>query len=98
MVGRRSWSRNRLKKPRRVRGVAILPSLFTLGNMICGFAAVYYAAMGEGDFHTKFFVSPLALAGYFVLAGILADAQPLGILLGDGSVGETEPRKRQKRQ
>ena len=68
------WPRQRVKKPHRVRGVAILPSLFTLGNAVCGFAAIYYAAMPEGDFHKKLFVSPLALAGYFVFLAILADA------------------------
>lgn len=57
-----------------MRGVAVLPSLFTLANAVCGFAAIYYAAMPGGDFHQKLFVSPLALAGYFVFVAILADA------------------------
>jgi len=68
---RKRWPRRRLRKPRRVRGVAVLPSLFTLGNAICGFAAIYYAAMHErpeSDF--PLFVSPLALAGYLVLIAI----------------------------
>jgi len=68
------WSRGRARKPRRLRGVAVLPSLFTLGNAICGFAAMYYAAMPEGDFHKRLFISPLALAGYFILIAIVADA------------------------
>ena len=67
------WERRRMRKPHRVRAVAILPSLFTLGNAVCGFAAIYYAAMPEADFHKKAFVSPLALAGYFVFLAILAD-------------------------
>ena len=71
---RRRWSRSRPRKPRRLRGVAVLPSLFTLGNAICGFAAIYYAAMPESDFHRRLFISPLALAGYLVLIAILADA------------------------
>ncbi len=72
---RKRWPRGRERKPRRLRGVAVLPSLFTLGNAICGFAAIYYAAMPErpeSDF--RLFVSPLALAGYLVLIAILADA------------------------
>ena len=68
------WSRRRAKKPHRVRGVAILPSLFTLGNAVCGFAAIYYAAMPGDGFDKKLFVSPLAVAGYFVFLAILADA------------------------
>ena len=71
---RKRWQKNRNGKPRRMRGVAVLPSLFTLGNAICGFAAIYYAAMPGDDFHKRFFISPLALAGYFVLIAILADA------------------------
>ncbi|NIA07579.1 MAG: CDP-diacylglycerol--serine O-phosphatidyltransferase [Actinobacteria bacterium] len=74
MSRRKYWSRGRIKKPHRVRGVAVLPSLFTLGNAVCGFAAIYYAAMPGGDFNQKLFVSPLALAGYFVFMAILADA------------------------
>jgi len=54
--------------------VAVLPSLFTLGNAICGFAAIYYAAMPESDFHLRRFISPLVLAGYLILIAILADA------------------------
>ncbi len=71
---RRGWSRSRPKKTRRLRGVAVLPSLFTLGNAICGFAAIYYAAMPEDDFHLRLFISPLVLAGYLILIAILADA------------------------
>ena len=71
---RRRWSRSRPKNTRRLRGVAVLPSLFTLGNAICGFAAIYYAAMPEIDFHLKLFISPLVLAGYLILIAILADA------------------------
>jgi CDP-diacylglycerol---serine O-phosphatidyltransferase len=33
------------RQPR--RGVAILPSLFTMGNMFCGYACVIYAMRGE---------------------------------------------------
>jgi CDP-diacylglycerol---serine O-phosphatidyltransferase len=35
------------RQPR--RGVALLPSLFTLGNMFCGYACVIYAMRGEFD-------------------------------------------------
>ena len=72
---RRRWSRSGPKTTRRLRGVAVLPSLFTLGNAICGFAAIYYAAMPpESGSHPRFFISPLVLAGYLILIGILADA------------------------
>ena len=35
------------REPR--RGVALLPSLFTLGNMFCGYACVVYAMRGDYD-------------------------------------------------
>ena len=35
------------RRPR--RGVALLPSLFTLGNLFCGYACVIYAMRGEFD-------------------------------------------------
>jgi CDP-diacylglycerol--serine O-phosphatidyltransferase len=41
---RRSTDRNdRPRRPRLARGVYILPSLFTLGNMFCGYACIVYA-------------------------------------------------------
>ena len=35
------------RKPRLRRGVYLLPSLFTMGNMWCGYASVVYALKGE---------------------------------------------------
>src|ERR1044071_6159988 len=35
------------RRPRLRRGVSLLPSLFTMGNMICGYACVVYATRGE---------------------------------------------------
>ena len=35
------------RRPKLRRGVSILPSLFTLGNMFCGYACVVYAMRGE---------------------------------------------------
>jgi CDP-diacylglycerol--serine O-phosphatidyltransferase len=57
----------RPRSPRRTaryslrRGIYLLPSLFTVGNMLCGFAAVLYAIHGR-----------LELAGWLILlAGLL---------------------------
>ena len=30
-------------RPRRLKSIALLPSLFTLASMLCGFAAIYFA-------------------------------------------------------
>ncbi len=35
------------KRPRVRRGVSLLPSLFTIGNLFCGYACVIYAMRGE---------------------------------------------------
>lgn len=40
----------RARRPRVRRGVSLLPSLFTLGNMFCGYACVVYAM--DGKFET----------------------------------------------
>lgn len=41
--------RTQLQRRRFRRGVYLLPSLFTLGNMFCGYACVVYAMHGEFD-------------------------------------------------
>jgi CDP-diacylglycerol--serine O-phosphatidyltransferase len=50
--------------PRRLRTVTILPSLVTLINGICGFAAIGLAAHGSNKF---------ALAGYMIFFAMIAD-------------------------
>jgi CDP-diacylglycerol--serine O-phosphatidyltransferase len=35
------------KEPRRRRGVFLLPSLFTVGNMFCGYACIVYSMAGK---------------------------------------------------
>src|SRR5947207_12178494 len=47
--GRLRFLRKRHESPRRRfrRGVYLLPSLFTLGNMFCGYACVVYAMRSE---------------------------------------------------
>jgi len=41
----RNWKNN--ERPRVRRGVYLLPSLFTLGNMFCGYLCILYAIRGE---------------------------------------------------
>ena len=47
--GRLRFLRRRHESPRRRfrRGVYLLPSLFTMGHMFCGYACVVYATRGE---------------------------------------------------
>ena len=39
------------------RGVALLPSLFTMGNMFCGYACIVYAMRGDFDTAAPFMSS-----------------------------------------
>ena len=39
--------RSQDRRPRVRRGVALLPSLFTMGNMFCGYACIIYAMRGD---------------------------------------------------
>ncbi|MCL2647078.1 MAG: CDP-alcohol phosphatidyltransferase family protein [Phycisphaerales bacterium] len=67
------------------RGVAILPSLFTLGNCLCGFAAIHYAALAtmgvsgaalladESDADFAKVLYPFAISGYYIFAAMLFD-------------------------
>src|SRR5437763_13742488 len=40
---------NDRRRPRLRRGVSLLPSLFTMGNMFCGYACIVYAMRGDFD-------------------------------------------------
>lgn len=53
---------------KRRRGVSLLPSLFTLGNCLCGFAAINDAALGDRVFSPHF-----RLAGYFIFLAMVFD-------------------------
>ena len=48
-----------------MKKIAVLPSMLTLGNLVCGFHAIKYAAEGQGRF---------ALAAWMVLLAMVFDA------------------------
>jgi CDP-diacylglycerol--serine O-phosphatidyltransferase len=54
----------KVKGKRRVRYVAILPTLITLGNGICGLAAIYYSVLPNPNY---------LAAGWLILAGMVFD-------------------------
>ena len=60
------------KPRRRRRAASVLPTLLTLGNAICGFAAIHYAAKPIAD--TTFGWSTLTVAGCLVFIGMFFDA------------------------
>ncbi|MFO0963106.1 MAG: CDP-alcohol phosphatidyltransferase family protein [Phycisphaerales bacterium] len=56
-------------------GVKVLPTMMTLGNLLCGFAAIYYSARaGESGGATPFGWHPLTVAGTLVFLGMAFDA------------------------
>ncbi len=65
--------------PRPTRGrrvarmtVSVLPTLFTLGNALCGFAAIF-AASRPDDLSLPFGWTPLTFAAIFIFGGMLLD-------------------------
>jgi CDP-diacylglycerol--serine O-phosphatidyltransferase len=66
--------RRRIRGPRRrLRRVAMLPALLTLGNLLCGFAAIHFAAKPVAA--TDIFGwSTLTVAGSLIFVGMFFDA------------------------
>lgn len=58
---------------RRVPPLSVVPTLLTLGNLLCGFAAIHYAALPIGV--SQFFGwSTLTVAGAMIFLGMFFDA------------------------
>lgn len=58
---------------RRLAAVAVFPTLLTLGNLVCGFAAIHYASKPIGTSNILGW-STLTVAGSLVFLGMLFDA------------------------
>jgi CDP-diacylglycerol--serine O-phosphatidyltransferase len=56
----------------RPRAVSVLPTLCTLGNCICGFASLCYAAKGD-PLWPNVPISNFAIAGYLIFAAMIFD-------------------------
>jgi len=69
--------RNRPKR-RRIRAISIAPALLTLGNLLCGFAAIHFASRPWYGIHNqlleKLLPTNLAMACYLIFAAMLCDA------------------------
>ncbi|NDG64202.1 MAG: hypothetical protein EBY29_12185, partial [Planctomycetes bacterium] len=57
---------------RRLKAVSVIPTLLTLGNLICGFAAIHYASKPIGASNVLGW-STLTIAGTLVFLGMLFD-------------------------
>ncbi|MEM1109476.1 MAG: phosphatidylcholine/phosphatidylserine synthase [Planctomycetota bacterium] len=67
--------RPRANRRRTLRGrtIAVVPTLFTLGNLLCGFLAVFVASRPM-DTPMAFGWTPLTCAAVFIFVGQIADA------------------------
>lgn len=72
-----SANREHRHSRRRLRAVAVAPSLVTLLNAVCGFAAIHFAAMGMNDPEALWMQKPqltyFAAAGYMIFLAMIAD-------------------------
>jgi CDP-diacylglycerol--serine O-phosphatidyltransferase len=79
MIGRKADPAVKgIKKRKRLKYIAILPSLVTLMNGLCGFTAIIFASRGldimwRPNLLPKINISFLALAGYMIFLGMIAD-------------------------
>jgi len=67
-----------VRKKRRLKYIAVLPSLVTLMNGLCGFTAIVFASRGvdtmwRPNLLPKVNISFFALAGYIIFLGMVAD-------------------------
>jgi len=60
------------KQRKRRRGVAVLPALFTLGNLLCGFTSLNFSSR-RLDLDSPPPISHFAMAGYFIFLAMLFD-------------------------
>lgn len=60
------------RRRRRLIGISVLPTLLTLGNLVCGFAAIHFASKPIGP-TAVFGWSTLTIAGALVFLGMLFD-------------------------
>lgn len=70
----RRLRRRRKQRRRRAKAVAVLPSLFTLGNLIAGFAAIHFAAQPATKEIGPLHWTTLTVAGLLVFIGMFFDA------------------------
>ena len=70
---RKPRSRRKRMRVRRLP-VSVLPTMLTLGNVLCGFAAVFFASRVPGEAELPFNWSPLSFAAGLIFLGMIFDA------------------------
>jgi len=76
--GRRSMPETALRKRKRLKYIAVLPTGVTLINAFCGFLSIVYASRGPGVFLQVFLfrktgISFFAMSGYLIFFAMIAD-------------------------
>jgi CDP-diacylglycerol--serine O-phosphatidyltransferase len=65
-------------KHRRIRAISIAPSMLTLGNLLCGFAAIHFATRPDmiiqGPVLSRLVSTNLTLACYLIFLAMICDA------------------------
>lgn len=72
-MSRRLQSHRRRSRLARLKSVAILPTLLTLGNVLCGFAAIFYAARPMNT-PIPWQWTPVEVAAWLIFLGMAFDA------------------------
>ena len=72
--GARAVQRRQRRRRMRARTIAVLPTLFTLGNLLSGFMAVFVASRPEGTKMLFVEWTPMTCAALFIFVGLLCDA------------------------
>ncbi|MEM6551026.1 MAG: CDP-diacylglycerol--serine O-phosphatidyltransferase [Planctomycetota bacterium] len=75
------------RRPKLRRTKSLLPTLFTLGNLLCGFVAVFMASR-PADAAMPMGWSPLVFAALFIFLGMLCDALDGRVARLTGSTSE----------
>ena len=69
--------KGKFRKPKQLRRVAVLPSLVTLLNAVCGFAAIHFTARGMNDPESTWLVKPeltyFAAAAWMIFLAMICD-------------------------
>ena len=63
----------RRRRRRRLQSMAVLPTMFTLGNLVCGFAAIHYTSQSL-DEQMPWGWSTITFAGVLIFLGMFFDA------------------------
>lgn len=70
----RSENRRRRGRRMRARTIAVLPTMFTLANLLCGFLAIFIASRSMGTQMMFVGWTPLFCAAWFIFLGLICDA------------------------